>query len=105
MIKKIYLLLPALLPLAAAAQDSAPAEKAWITRSNSITAAVIDIDKKYTPEFGSQQGLAEYDTLISVPTRANQVAARKDREALAVSLKDKLQQETDPLVKQDIEIL
>lgn len=101
--RKIHYLLPlCILPLAVQAQHS---EKAWVAKSNGITASLIAIDNKYTPEFASSQGLAQFDTLVMVPTKANEQAARKEKEALLADLKTKLAAETDPFVKQDIEIL
>ncbi len=43
-------------------------QKEWIVRSNKFTQSLIDIDEKYSPEFGSEQGLAFYYTLILVST-------------------------------------
>jgi hypothetical protein len=54
--------------------------KEWVVQSNSYTKILIDIDEKYSPEFGSTEGLAFYDTLVGVPTLANKNVARKDRE-------------------------
>jgi uncharacterized protein (DUF885 family) len=79
--------------------------KAWITKSNSYTKILIDLDEKYSPEFGSSQGLAFYDTLISVPTLANDLAQRKERESAVAQLKAAKQQETDLKIKQDLDIL
>lgn len=86
---------------AASAQDN----KAWIAKSNHYTQQLIELDKKYSPEYGSSQGLAEYDTLVSVPTLANTLAQRKEQEALLTVLNGYLQTETDPAVKQDLKIL
>jgi len=79
--------------------------KEWVTRSNGYTKLLIDIDEKYSPEFGSNQGLAYYDTLVSVPTLANMKAERRDREHMLNELKQARQKETDAAVKQDLEIL
>lgn len=79
--------------------------KEWVTRSNSYTKLLIDIDEKYSPEFGSRQGLAYYDTLVSVPALANMKAERRDREHMLNILKQAREKETDAAVKQDLEIL
>lgn len=79
--------------------------KAWITKSNSYTKILIDLDEKYSPEFGSSQGLAFYDTLISVPTLANDLAQRKEREKAVAQLKAAKQKEADRKIKQDLDIL
>jgi hypothetical protein len=80
-------------------------EKEWIIRSNKYTQSLIDIDEKYSPEFGSQQGLAFYDTLISVPTVANLAAARQDRMAAVGILKSAKEKESVLQVRQDLDIL
>ncbi len=77
----------------------------WIKQSNGYTKLLIDIDKKYSPEFGSRQGLAFYDTLVAVPTLANMKAERADREHALALLKDARQKETIALLKQDLDIL
>jgi hypothetical protein len=90
------------LPLFGSAQTT---QKEWVTRSNAYAKLLIDIDEKYSPEFGSAQGLAHYDTLVGVPTLANTLAARKEREHAVAALKDAEQKETIAPVKQDLEIL
>jgi uncharacterized protein (DUF885 family) len=79
--------------------------KDWITKSNTYTKIFIDLDEKYSPEFGSSQGLAFYDTLISVPTEANNLAQRKEKESAVAQLKAAKQKETDLKIKQDLDIL
>jgi hypothetical protein len=79
--------------------------KEWVVKSNSYTKILIDIDEKYTPEFGSTQGLALYDTLIAIPTLANKNAARKDKEKAVLLLKEAKQKETNTKIKQDLDIL
>ena len=66
---------------------------------------IIDIDEKYSPEFGTEQGLAFYDTLVSVPTLANINAERKDGENAVSLLKEARSKETNLAVKQDLNIL
>jgi hypothetical protein len=102
-INRLTILALALLPFAVNAQT--PATQAWVTKSNNYTKILLDIDKKYSPEFGSQQGLAIYDEQITVPTLANSNAARKEQLAAIVKLKAARQTETDEFVKQDLNIL
>ncbi|MES2809076.1 MAG: DUF885 domain-containing protein [Bacteroidota bacterium] len=92
-----------LLPFAANAQTTET--QTWVTKSNNYTKILLDIDKKYSPEFGSQQGLAIYDEKIAVPTLANDAASRKERLAAIAQLKLALKTETDEFVKQDLNIL
>ena len=77
----------------------------WVAKSNSYTKILIDISEKYSPEFGSSQGLAKYDTLVAVPTLANDLAERNEREAALTSLENAKQKEADKFVKQDLDIL
>ena len=104
----VTILVTTTFPFAAFAQNGAapPATgKEWIVKSNNYTKTLLDIDKKYSPEFGSQQGLAFYDTLVSVPTLANVLAERKDRENAVTLLKEAKQKETNIALKQDLDIL
>ena len=104
----LFSLFIAAAPLASLAQNSSAdstGNKEWINRSNSYTKLLIDIDEKYSPEFGSSQGFAYYDTLVSVPTLANKKAERKESENAVVLLKEARQKETNLAVKQDLDIL
>jgi hypothetical protein len=105
--ESLSLIFLTILSLSLTAQNTpvTPNDKAWVIRSNGYTRLLIDIDEKYSPEFGSQQGIALYDTLISVPTLANRMTERTERlNALAV-LKSAKQKETDLAVQQDLDIL
>jgi hypothetical protein len=102
-INRLIIVALAMLPFAVNAQT--PETKEWVAKSNNYTRILLDIDKKYSPEFGSSQGLAMYDEQISVPTLANSTAARQERLAAIVKLKGALQTETDEFVKQDLNIL
>ncbi len=94
----------AALPAGLCAQTpSAP--QAWVVRSDSYTQLLIDLDKKYSPEYGSSQGLAEYDTKVSVPTIDNDLAKRKEEEAILRKYQAALTAEKDPFVLQDLQIL
>jgi len=95
-----------LLPFAARLQPNpAGNNKAWVKQSDHYTQMLIDLDKKYSPEYGSSQGLAAYDTLISVPTLANQQAKRKEEEDLITEYSAALQKEKEAQVLQDLQIL
>lgn len=101
----LFLLFLALYPSQTNAQTETGLSKHWVAKSNSYTKLLIDVDKKYSPESASQQGLAFYDTLISVPTLANEAADRKDKENVVAQLKAAQQTETILPVKQDLDIL
>ncbi len=95
-----------LLPFAARLQPNPTGNnKAWVKQSDHYTQMLIDLDKKYSPEYGSSQGLAAYDTLISVPTLANQQAKRKEAEDLVTEYSAALQKEKEAAVLQDLQIL
>ena len=96
----------AAIPFAANSQAKAThTDKTWVLQSNKYTEELINLDKKYTPEYGSSQGLSAYDTLIVVPTLANELAERKEGELLASKYKTALQTENNISVKQDLNIL
>jgi Bacterial protein of unknown function (DUF885) len=83
-----------------------PAEnKEWIIKSNNYTKILIDIDEKYSPEFGSQEGMAFYDTLVGIPTLANGSAERKEKENALILLNSAKQKETSIKINQDLDIL
>jgi len=92
----------ALTPFISKAQTD---NKAWVAKSNGYTKVLIDISKKYSPEFGSSQGLAQYDKLIAVPTLANQKAQRKERDAALVSFQKAKKIESNAFIIQDLDIL
>lgn len=103
--KTLTLVLAASISMLTQAQTNTTNSKDWVRKSNNYTKLLIDIDQKYSPEFGSEQGLAFYDTLIAVPTLANQVAKRKETESAVEQLKKARLQESDLAVKQDLDIL
>ena len=45
-------------------------DRSWIATSNGYANMLIAVSLKHHPEYGSQQGLAQYDTKISQPTLA-----------------------------------
>ncbi|MEP7228710.1 MAG: DUF885 domain-containing protein [Ginsengibacter sp.] len=104
-LKGLSLLSIAFLPFATNAQSHSAESKDWVKKSNEYTKILIDIDEKYSPEFGSVQGLAFYDTLITVPTLTNVFADRKETEDAVARLKAAKQTETDLAIKQDLDIL
>lgn len=87
-----------------AAADST-ADQTWIAQSNRYTQMLLDIDKKYSPEEESREGLSEYDEQIAVPTLANELAERKDREAVLAKLQSSESSEANKYVAEDLAIL
>jgi uncharacterized protein (DUF885 family) len=96
------------LSFAAAAQQAGgndPAEKAWIKQSNDYTNTLLNVQLEHTPELGSQQGVAKFDDRISDPSRADEVAARRELEAALTKIKAARATVTDKNVQEDIDIL
>ncbi len=79
--------------------------KQWIAESNRYTQMLLDIQLQHSPESGSQEGLAKFDNLISNPTLADELAARKESEAVLQTIKSQQGRETNQNVAQDLEIL
>jgi hypothetical protein len=92
-------------PASGTAPGEAPGDKAWIAQSNRYTQMLLDIDKKYSPEQESAEGLSEYDEQIAVPTLANELAERKDREAVLAKLQSAESSEANKYVTEDLAIL
>ena len=81
------------------------AEPEWVKRSDDITAIVLDAQAKLQPESASAFGVEGFDTDISqLPLDANArtVAVLRDVRA---KVEAKRANETDPAVRQDIDIL
>ncbi|HXC21215.1 MAG TPA: DUF885 domain-containing protein, partial [Steroidobacteraceae bacterium] len=83
----------------------AAAEQAWVRQSNVYTNMLLDVQLAHAPEQGSQQGVAKFDQSITDPTRADEIAARREFEAALVKIKAARAAESDKNVRQDLEIL
>jgi hypothetical protein len=94
--------------LAAASQQApgtAPAEKPWVEQSNAYTNMLLDVHFAYSPEEGSKEGLAKFDTFISKPSLADELAERHELEAVLVKLKTAESGERNKNVREDLEIV
>ena len=92
----------------AAAQTAATpdrAEEAWITRSNSYTNLLLDVQLEHSPEQGSREGVAKFDERISNPTLADELAERHELEAVLVKIDAARAKEADKKVWEDLDIL
>ncbi|MBV8657513.1 MAG: DUF885 domain-containing protein [Burkholderiales bacterium] len=89
----------ALAPFALAAQP------AWVQRSDAIALPILNTEVKFNPEFGSEVGQESFDT--EVMDLAPQRYERRQAAAASAmaSLEQSLAAETDPKVRQDIQIL
>jgi uncharacterized protein (DUF885 family) len=110
----LLLVLPLTLTLPAAAQAAQPptpsptpayTAPAWVQRSNQYTQQLLDVQLRHSPEQGSAQGLATYDTQITDATRADEIAQRKELAGILDSLAKVEEKEKDPNVREDLEII
>jgi uncharacterized protein (DUF885 family) len=83
----------------------AQTESAWATRSNQFTQILIDLDTRYSPEDATSEGVKTVDEEITVETADRAARMRADNVRARALLQNKLAAETDPLVRQDLEIL
>jgi hypothetical protein len=94
--------------LSAASQQvpgSGGAEKPWITQSNLYTNMLLDVHFAHSPEEGSREGVVKFDAAISQPSLADQLAERRELEAVLAKLKTARATEQDHNVQEDLEIL
>jgi hypothetical protein len=89
----------------AALGPPAAAEQTWVRQSNVYTNMLLDVQLAHAPERGSQQGVAKFDQSITDPTRADELIARREFEAVLVKIKAARVTETDKHVRQDLDIL
>jgi uncharacterized protein (DUF885 family) len=80
-------------------------EKAWIKQSNDYTNTLLSVQLEHAPEQGSTEGVAKFDDRISDPSRADEVAERRELEAALTKIKAARATVTDKNVQEDIDIL
>ncbi|MGB6310180.1 MAG: DUF885 domain-containing protein [Steroidobacteraceae bacterium] len=80
-------------------------DKSWIEQSNGYTHMLLDVQFQHSPEDGSREGLAKFDSLISNPTLDDQLAERRELEAVLAKIKTADASEGNQHVREDIEIL
>jgi uncharacterized protein (DUF885 family) len=80
-------------------------EQGWIKQSNEYTNMLLSVQLEHSPEQGSAQGVAKFDDRISNPSRADEMAARRELEAALAKIKAAQPGVTDKNVKEDLEIL
>ena len=88
-----------------AAFAAEPVQSAWIERSNAYTNRLLDVQLAHDPESGSQEGLAKFDERISDPSLQDQLARRRELEAVVAELKAAAAGEADRNVREDLAIL
>jgi len=82
-----------------------PGTRGWIATSNGYTNQLLAITMKHHPEFGSNQGLSQYDTQVSQPTLADEDQERQENQAALAKLKEAINQHPQREVAQDLEIM
>ncbi|HEX9171466.1 MAG TPA: DUF885 domain-containing protein [Telluria sp.] len=97
--------LTAALSLAVLALPVAAAEPAWVTKSNANAKLLLNVAAKYSPEGASNLGVDGYDEQITDYSRDQFAALNKDNRAVIAELEKRLKAETDPKIRQDLEIL
>jgi uncharacterized protein (DUF885 family) len=80
-------------------------DKSWIEQSNVYTHMLLDVHLEHSPEEGSQQGLAKFDSRISNPTLADQLAERRQLEAVLAKIAAARTTVSNNHVEEDLEIL
>ena len=93
------------LAMAQQAMSAVGSDKSWIERSNVYTHMLLDVHLEHSPEEGSQQGLAKFDDRISNPTLTDQLAERRELEAVLAKVAAARPTETNNHVLEDLEIL
>jgi uncharacterized protein (DUF885 family) len=93
------------LPVFAQTQATQPADRSWIATSNQYAKMLIDVVFKYRPEFGTQQGLSQFDTKASQPTLANEDQERHETEAVLAKLKTAAAEKQQEDVAEDLQIM
>ncbi|WP_394843918.1 DUF885 domain-containing protein [Pendulispora brunnea] len=74
-------------------------------RSNEAARPFLEVSAKYRPERATSYGLEGYDDQVTDLLDKHEERQRADLARVKTSLQSKLAAETDPLVKQDLEIL
>jgi hypothetical protein len=79
--------------------------RGWVARSNENARLLIDAQAKYSPEGAVSRGIQGLDDRITIPSADQPARMRTDLRKVRAELEQRSQSETDPLVKQDIQIL
>ena len=94
-----------LLTIFIAATSSAQNPPAWVAKSNLNAQLLIDINSRYSPEDATSGGVKTLDSQISVYAPDRRTKLQADFRKAKRELESRLAAETDPLVKQDLQIL
>jgi len=89
-------------PVVAQTPTAAPS---WIEVSNNYTNMLLAVQMKHSPEFGSDEGLSEFDTKASQPTLADEDQERRETEVVLAKFKAAAAESQQDEVEQDLQIL
>jgi uncharacterized protein (DUF885 family) len=81
------------------------AEPAWVTRSNDNARLLLNVTAKYSPEGASSLGVDGFDEQITDFSRDLFEAQNRDVRAVIAELTRRRKLETDPKIRQDLDIL
>src|ERR1700691_5388140 len=96
----VFLIAASCAALGARAAGEERAGQAWVRQSNGYTNMLLDVQLAHAPEQGSHQGVAKFDQSITDPTRADELVARREFEAVLVKIKAARAAESDKHVRQ-----
>ena len=83
---------------------AAPAQ-GWVEISNGYAKMLLDVLFQHDPEFGSQQGLSQYDTKVSQPTLADEDKEREQTAAVLAKLQAAAGEKQPREVAEDLQIM
>jgi len=92
-------------PSTFAAQTAAPALPAWVQESNGHAQVLLDVLAKYAPESAASVGVQGHDREIFDLEAGNVERQEADLQAAQAKLEAARASVTDPLVRQDVDIL
>lgn len=82
-----------------------PAPPAWVTKSDQNTQLVLDLLARQSPEGAADLGVSGHDEEIFDLTPGFEKRAEEDTRKVLAQLEKRLPAETDPRVRQDLQIL
>jgi hypothetical protein len=90
---------------AASGAAAAPTTPAWVAKSNQNAQVLLDVLAKFEPEGAAQLGVAGYDEKIFDLSAGYEDRANEALKSASTELQKRLATETDPPVREDLEIL
>lgn len=91
--------------ICALAAPSFAAEPAWVTKSNDNAKLLLNVMAKYSPESASSLGVDGFDEQITDFSRDQFEAQNRDLRAAIAEMTRRRKLETDPKIRQDLDIL